>query len=133
MFRKKEGIDIVSELGGIATYKAALKVFESKMDAEHFARIQRIKNTEVILKIANAIVLCGPDKVFVNTGSEADRQYIRELSIQKGEEAPLPMTDHTIHYDLKEEQGRIIDRTFYIANPNDLVSSLANKIYREKK
>ncbi len=132
MFRKKEGIDIVSELGGIATYKAALKVFESKMDAEHFARIQRIKNTEVILKIANAIVLCGPDKVFVNTGSEADRQYIRELSIQKGEEAPLPMTDHTIHYDLKEEQGRIIDRTFYIANPNDLVSSLANKISRDE-
>lgn len=132
MFRKKEGIDIVSELGGIATYKAALKVFESKMDAEHFARIQRIKNTEAILKIANAIVLCDPDKVFVNTGSEADRQYIRELSIQKGEEAPLPMTDHTIHYDLKEEQGRIIDRTFYIANPNDLVSSLANKIYRDE-
>jgi phosphoenolpyruvate carboxykinase (GTP) len=132
MFRKKEGIDIVIELGGIATYKAALKVFESKMDPEHFARIQRIKNTEVILKIANAIVLCGPDKVFVNTGSEADRQYIRELSIQKGEEAPLPMKDHTIHYDLKEEQGRIIDRTFYIANPNDLVSSLANKIYRDE-
>ena len=132
MFRKKEGIEIVSELGGIATYKAALKVFESKMDAEHFARIQRIKNTEAILKIANAIVLCDPDKVFVNTGSEADRQYIRELSIQKGEEAPLPMTDHTIHYDLKEEQGRIIDRTFYIANPNDLVSSLANKIYRDE-
>jgi phosphoenolpyruvate carboxykinase (GTP) len=39
---------------------------------------------------------------------------------------------HTIHYDLKEEQGRIIDRTFYIANPNDLVSSLANKIYRDE-
>jgi phosphoenolpyruvate carboxykinase (GTP) len=132
MFRKKEGIDIVSELGGITTHKAALKVFESKMDPEHLARIQQIKNTEVILKIANAIVLCGPDKVFVNTGSEADRQYIRELSIQKGEEAPLPMKAHTIHFDLKKEQGRIIDRTFYIANPNDLVSSLGNKIYRDK-
>jgi phosphoenolpyruvate carboxykinase (GTP) len=102
------------------------------MDPEHLARIQQIKNTEVILKIANAIVLCGPDKVFVNTGSEADRQYIRELSIQKGEEAPLPMKAHTIHFDLKKEQGRIIDRTFYIANPNDLVSSLGNKIYRDK-
>jgi phosphoenolpyruvate carboxykinase (GTP) len=132
MFRKAEGIDIVSELGGIATHKAALKVFESKMDPGHLARIQGIKNTEVILKIANAIVLCGPDKVFVNTGSEADRQYIRELSIEKGEEAPLPMEGHTIHYDLKEEQGRIIDRTFYIANPDDLVSSLGNKIYRDE-
>ncbi len=131
MFGKKEGIDIVSELGGIATHEAAMKVFESKMDPEHLTRIQQIKNTDVILKIANAIVLCAPDKVFVNTGSEADRQYIRELSIQKGEEAPLPMKGHTIHFDLKEEQGRIIDRTFYIANPNDLVSSLGNKIYRD--
>jgi len=132
MFRKKEGIDIVSELGGIATHKAALKVFESKMDPEHLARIKRINNTEVVLKIANAIVLCRPDRVFVNTGSEADRQFIRVLSIKKGEEAPLPMKDHTIHYDLKQEQGRIIDRTFYIANPDDLVSSLGNKIYRDE-
>jgi phosphoenolpyruvate carboxykinase (GTP) len=132
MFRKKEGIDIVNELGGIANHEAALKVFESKMDPEHLARLQGIKNTEVILKIANAIVLCGPDKVFINTGSEADRQFIRELSIQKGEEAPLPMKGHTIHFDLKEEQGRIIDRTFYIANPDDLVSSLGNKIYRDE-
>jgi phosphoenolpyruvate carboxykinase (GTP) len=132
MFRKKEGIDIVSELGDIATDGAAMKVFESKMDPEHLTRIQQIKNPDVILKIANAIVLCAPDKVFVNTGSEADRQFIRELSIQKGEEAPLPMKGHTIHYDLKEEQGRIIDRTFYIANPNDLVSSLGNKIYRDE-
>jgi phosphoenolpyruvate carboxykinase (GTP) len=29
------------------------------------------------------------------------------------------MAGHTIHYDLKEEQGRIIDRTFYIANPDE--------------
>ena len=132
MFSKKEGIDIVTELGGIATHEAAQKVFESNMDSEHLARLQKIKNTEVLLKIANAILLCGPDKVFINTGSEDDRQFIRELSIQKGEEAPLPMKGHTIHYDLKEEQGRIIDRTFYIANPDDLVSSLGNKINRDE-
>ena len=132
MFRKKEGIDIVSELGGINNHEAAKKVFESNMDPEHLARLQGIKNTEALLKIANAIVLCGPEKVFINTGSEADRQFIRELSIQKGEEAPLPMKGHTIHYDLKQEQGRIIDRTFYIANPDDLVSSLGNKIYRDE-
>jgi phosphoenolpyruvate carboxykinase (GTP) len=41
------------------------------------------------------------------------------------------MTGHTIHYDLKEEQGRIIDRTYYIVNPDESVSSLANKILRD--
>ena len=42
------------------------------------------------------------------------------------------MENHTIHYDLKEEQGRIIDRTYYIANPDEIVSSLANKTLRDE-
>jgi phosphoenolpyruvate carboxykinase (GTP) len=130
MMRIGEGIDIVSELGGIGTQKAAVKVFEGKMNADHLSRIQRMKTTDAILKIANAITMCDPDTVFVNTGSEADRQFIRELSLKKGEEAPLPIEGHTIHFDLKEEQGRIIDRTFYLANPGDLVSTLAKKIER---
>ncbi|MBC2744512.1 MAG: phosphoenolpyruvate carboxykinase (GTP), partial [Desulfosarcina sp.] len=56
---------------------------------------------------------------------------VRQLALNKGEEAVLPMNGHTIHYDLKEEQGRIIDRTFYIANPDEKISSLANKILRD--
>ncbi|MGD2270584.1 MAG: phosphoenolpyruvate carboxykinase (GTP) [Desulfobacterales bacterium] len=131
MMQIGEGIDIVSELGGIGTHKSAVKVFEGKMDADHRSRIQRIKTTDAIVKIANAIAMCDPDTVFVNTGSEADRQFIRELSLKKAEEAALPMEGHTIHFDLKEEQGRIIDRTFYLANPGDLVSTLAKKIGRD--
>jgi len=130
MLQKKEGIDIVVEIGGIKTYEAAVKLVEEKLDPEHLSRMQKIKHPEVIIKIANAIAMCQPDSVYINTGSEADRQYIREWSLQKGEEAKLPMEGHTIHYDLKEEQGRIIDRTFYIANESEDISSLANKIYR---
>ena len=130
MLQKKQGVDIVVEIGGIKTYEAAVKLFEEKLDPEHLARIQKIKHPEVVIKIANAIAMCQPDSVYINTGSEADRQYIREWSLQKGEEAKLPMEGHTIHYDLKEEQGRIIDRTFYIANESEDISSLANKIYR---
>ena len=100
------------------------------MTAEHLARIQKIKNTEVIIKIANAIAMCGPDDIFVNTGSEKDRQFIRELALEKGEEAPLAMSRHTIHFDLSEEQGRIIDRTYYIANKDEKISSLANRMDR---
>jgi phosphoenolpyruvate carboxykinase (GTP) len=75
--------------------------------------------------------MCDPARVYINTGSEADRRFIRQLALNKGEEAILPMEGHTIHYDLKEEQGRIIDRTFYIANPGEKISSLANKILRD--
>ncbi len=130
MLKRNEGVDIVQEIGGIRTAEAAQKVFEDKLDKEHLSRLSVIKNPNILIKIANAIVMCEPDSVFINTGSEEDKQYIRDLSISKGEEEKLPMKDHTIHFDLKKEQGRIIDRTFYIANEGEHISSLANKMLR---
>ncbi len=132
MLEKKKGIDIVTEIGSITTYEAAIKLFKYKLDKENLSRIQKIKHSEVVLKIANALVMCEPEAVFINTGSEADKQYIREMALKKGEEAKLPMDKHTIHYDLKDEQGRIIDRTFYITNQGEDVNSLANKMDRAK-
>ena len=130
MLQKDKGIDIIVEIGGFKEYQAADKYLESVLTAEHLTRIQKIKNTEVIIKIANAIAMCGPDDIFINTGSEEDRQFIRELSLEKGEEGPLAMSRHTIHFDLPEEQGRIIDRTYYIANEDEKISSLANRMDR---
>lgn len=132
MYQKKKGIDIVVEIGGIKTYEGAIRLFETRLDKTHLARIKEITHPEIIVKIANAIAMCDPDVVFVNTGSDSDRQLIRELALKNGEEAPLPMDGHTIHYDLREEQGRIIDRTFYIANEDEDVSSLANRMDRGK-
>jgi len=129
---QKDVIDIVTELGGIKTQEAAQEVFEDKLDAVNLSKLNEIKNEAVRLKIANAIVLCGPDSVFIDSGSEEDRQYIRDLSLEKGEESKLPMEGHTIHYDLKEEQGRIIDRTFYIHNEGEEVNSLANLMDRSE-
>jgi len=130
MLELNKGTDIVIEIGGIKTSEAAMKVFEDKLDKENLAKIRQIRTPDVLIKIANSLVLCQPDRVFINSGSEADRQFIRDLSLKNGEEKPLALKGHTIHYDLKEEQGRIIDRTFYIANEGEAVSSLANKMLR---
>ena len=122
---KKDVIDIVSELGGIKTDESAQKLIEERLDATNLSKLSVIKNASVLRKIANAIVLCDPDSVFINTASDADRLFIRDLSIEKGEDSKLPMEGHTIHYDLKDEQGRIIDRTFYVYNEGEEVNSLA--------
>jgi len=129
---KKDVIDIVTELGGVRTTEAAEKVFAERITSDQLAKLDKIKNEAVRMKIANAIVLCDPDSVFINTASDEDRQFIRELSLEKGEEKTLPMENHTIHYDLKDEQGRIIDRTFYISNEGEQVSSLGNKMDRSE-
>ena len=131
MLKKNEGIDIVKKLGGIQNVEQAQALFEKALDSDHLSRIRKLSHSEILIKIANAIAMCAPARVFINTGSEADRHFIRQLALNKGEEAVLPMDGHTIHYDLKEEQGRIIDRTYYIANPDEAVSSLANKILRD--
>jgi len=130
MFQRKKGVDIVMEIGGITTTDAAMTLFEEQMDKRHFARIQQIKNPEAILKIANAVAMCQPDTIYINTGSDEDRRFIRAWALKNGEESALPISGHTIHYDLKEEQARIIDRTFYIANEDETTSSLAKRIER---
>ncbi|MCJ7830868.1 MAG: phosphoenolpyruvate carboxykinase domain-containing protein, partial [Desulfobacterales bacterium] len=130
MLIRNKGIDIAAEIGGVTSIENAHRLFEKKMDAANLAKIQRIQNPQVLLKIANAVAMCDPQAVFVNSGSEDDRRFILELALEKGEEAELAMEKHTIHFDLKQEQGRIIDRTFYIANPDEAISSLARKILR---
>ena len=131
MLQNKVGYDIIQKIGGVSTIEEAQAVFEKQMDAVNLANIRKIKTADALLKIANAIIMGQPDNIFVNTGSEGDVARVKEMSLEKGEEAKLAMEQHTIHFDLAAEQGRIIDRTFYIANPGEEISSLANRMDRD--
>ncbi len=124
-------MDILNVLGKVTSAQDAQKIFTRRMDSVQLDRIQKIQNPDILKRLANAIVICNPDTVFINTGSLEDQQFIRNLALEKGEENPLAMENHTIHFDLPGEQGRIVDRTFYIANPEDHISSLANRMNRE--
>jgi len=130
MVQRQRGVDIMQEIGGIQDFDAALAFLKKKLDTENLSRMRQIANPAININIANAIAMCEPDTVFINTGTENDRQFIRDMALSKGEETTLPIPGHTIHYDLKDEQGRIIDRTYYIANPDEQISSLANRMER---
>ncbi|MFH1090164.1 MAG: phosphoenolpyruvate carboxykinase domain-containing protein, partial [Pseudomonadota bacterium] len=132
MFELKKGLDILSDIGGVKTQAEAEAVFKNAMDEVNLAKIQKIRNEEARLKVANTIRLGRPDNVFVNTGSPEDKRFMVDLSLKKGEEAKLALKDHYIHYDLADEQARIVDRTFYITNDDERVSSLALRISRKE-
>jgi len=132
MLELKKGVDILAVVGGVKSIDEARALLEEKLDAENLAKLSKIKTEEALVKIANAIALCKPDAVMITTGSPEDMQKVREMSIEKGEEKPLAMKDHTIHFDLPEEQGRIVDRTFYIVNDGEDTSVLAKKIVRDE-
>ena len=132
MLGLNKGIDILAEIGGISTLDEAEALFEARCDLKNVAKLGRITNEQALLKIANAISMTDPDAVFVNTGSDVDVQRVREMSLEKGEEQPLAMKGHTIHFDLALEQARIIDRTYYIVNPGEKISVLAKSIMRDE-
>ncbi|MFK5951459.1 MAG: phosphoenolpyruvate carboxykinase (GTP) [Desulfobacterium sp.] len=132
MLKKNVGPDIAETLGKVDSTNQMDEIFRQYMDAIQYDRLKTIKNEKVLKRIANAIAVGRPRSVFINTGSQEDRQFIRDLALENKEEAPLAMPDHTIHYDLAEEQGRIVDRTFYITDPNEAVSTLANRMERDQ-
>ncbi len=132
MLKLKAGDDILAVTGGITSIADAKKIIGDKLDAGNLAKLDKIKTDDALIKIANAIQLCKPDSVFVTTGSPEDMAATRKFSIDKGEEKPLALQDHTIHYDLPEEQGRIVDRTFYIVNEGEETSALAKKMIRSE-
>ena len=131
MLEFKQGVDILSAIGGITTIGEAKKLFEERLDPEHLQRLAAITNEAALLKIANAMAMCVPDRIYIHTGSDEDRDYVRRMSLEKGEEQSLAIPGHTIHFDLPEDQGRMVDQTFYIADPAEEVSSLAKKEARE--
>ncbi len=130
MLEFKKGVDILSAVGGIDSIEEARRLFKNKLDNEHLARLSRITHEEVLLKIANAIALCQPDTIMVLTGSDADKDFIRKYSIEKGEETPLAIPGHTYHFDLPEDQGRLLSQTLYIVNEDEHISSMAQKELR---
>ena len=127
MLKYKEGVDILSDLGGVKTIAQAQEIFRQKLNPEHQKRLAAITCEEALLRVANAIALCDPDNVFIHTGSDEDMATVRKLSLEKGEEKELAIKGHTYHFDLPEDQGRIVAQTFYIVNEDEGLSSLAKK------
>ena len=132
MLEMKKGVDILSDVGGLKTIDEARKVFEANLDSANLAKISKIKNEEALLKIANAISMCEPDNVFIISDTREDAAYVKQRSIETGEEKKLAIKDHTIHFDFPEDQGRLVSQTFYIINEDEDISALAKKQLRSE-
>jgi phosphoenolpyruvate carboxykinase (GTP) len=128
----KKGVDIISDLGGIKSVADAMKLFEQKMDKDNLAKIGKIRNEEVLIKLANTAAYMGPESIWINSASPADIQYARDMALKNNEEFKLNLPGHTCHYDLPEDQGRMVDKTYYIVNEAEDVSSLAKKMARKE-
>jgi len=77
-----------------------------KIDEQNLAKLEALNNLHVMKIVEEYINVCKPAKVTVITDSDEDITYIRNISVEKGEESKLSMEGHTVHFDGVKDQGR---------------------------
>ncbi len=104
---------------------------KQKLTDEHYKRLIDLDNPKMHQFIADAIELAAPDSVNVCTDSPDDAQYIRDLAVKTGEERPLDIKGHTIHFDGYNDQARDKTRTKYLLGPGSQLGESLNSIDKE--
>ncbi|KAJ5069138.1 phosphoenolpyruvate carboxykinase [gtp]-related [Anaeramoeba ignava] len=79
------------------------KFFIQKQD---YQKLLKTQNQKLYKIIQEAIDRMKPKDVVVIDDSKEDRERIRKLAIERGEERGLKIKGHTIHYDAYNDQGR---------------------------
>lgn len=107
-------------------------ILKANMDAASFAKLAALKNPEADEFIARAIELCQPEKVVVCDDSPADVAWVRQLAIENGEERPLKIPGHTVHFDGYFDQGRDKEVTRYLVPAGETLDPKLNQMPREE-
>jgi phosphoenolpyruvate carboxykinase (GTP) len=107
-------------------------LLRSKLDDRNYRNLLALDNPRVSRFLAEAVKLCQPDSVFICTDSQEDVQYVRNQAIALGEEKPLLVPGHTVHFDGINDQGRDREVTKYLVPKNDSLSKAINQIEREQ-
>ena len=96
-----------------------------KCGKEGYKKLSNQHNAKLLEFINKYVELCNPNSVYVCNDSDEDKQYIRSKALENGEEKPLAIKGHTIHFDGYNDQARDKANTKYLLPPGtDLGSSL---------
>jgi len=107
-------------------------VLQRKLDGDNRAKLMQLANPELHRFLADAVELCDPDRVFICTDSADDIGYVRKQAIETGEERPLAIEGHTVHFDGPRDLGRDRKQTRYLVPEGDSLSENLNQIGRDE-
>jgi phosphoenolpyruvate carboxykinase (GTP) len=88
-----------------------LEFLKTRLDSNHFQRLEAVQNPTLHAFVADYVELCNPGKILIITDSEEDIRFIREQSIKNGEEMKLAIAGHTVHFDAYDDQARDKEHT----------------------
>jgi phosphoenolpyruvate carboxykinase (GTP) len=82
------------------------QLLKAKMSDESYGKLTALKNEKLFNFIGEFATLCEPDSIYMCDDSDADAAYIRQRSLEMGEESKLAQDGQTIHYDGYKDQAR---------------------------
>jgi phosphoenolpyruvate carboxykinase (GTP) len=109
-----------------------LKLLREKCREENYRKLEQLANQKLLEFVAKYAKLCNPSSIFVRTDSPEDADYIRKRALELGEERPLAIKGHTVHFDGYYDQGRDKFSTRYLLRPDEVLGSDIESIDRSK-
>lgn len=110
----------------------AERILESRLGPESLRKLLALNNGPLNEVIADAILQFQPASVFVSSGSPEDLHRVRVQAIRRGEEKPLILRGHTIHYDGYGDQGRDPVNTKFLVPHGVSLGPALNSIERDE-
>jgi phosphoenolpyruvate carboxykinase (GTP) len=111
---------------------AKMNIPESILDKQNRLKLEILENSKILQILEKYIALCKPEKVTVITDSNDDINYVRQLSLNNGEEVLLSKEGHTIHFDGYFDQARDKENTKILLSPEQKCSPHVNTMNRNK-
>ncbi len=109
-----------------------LEAIRPKMSEADYKKICAITNPKVYEFVAKSSDLCNCERIFICGDSTEDIAYVKHQAISAGEEAPLKIQGHTIHFDGVYDQGRDRQATKYLVPRGISFGKALNQIDRQE-
>lgn len=112
--------------------KAVQELLRRSLAPGEYAKLAAVKHARLHRFIADCIELCQPARVLVFDDSAECLEHTRRQAVQSGEEKPLAIAGHTVHFDGPNDQGRDREVTKYLVPAGDALSPALNQLDREQ-
>jgi len=110
-----------------------IQILEKRLKSEEFEKLKNIKSLKILKFIAESILLCNPDDVFVCSDTPDEIAHIKNMAIVSREESAALLTPgHTFHFDGYYDQGRDREVTRFLVPKGDKLSSSLNQMDRDE-
>lgn len=90
------------------------ETLKSRVTGDNYEKLTALANPKLQKFVADAIDLANPDSVFVMSDSAEDAAYVRNHTVELGEENKLATQGHTSHFDSYYDQARDPANTKYL-------------------